>query len=142
MPGRSLHILLVEDNDVDAELIVREFQQQGGQQIITLARDGIEALERLRGLPGHAKLVQPYLIITEIDMPRMNGLEFLRELRQDPQLRQSVVFVLTRSALEEDKLAAYEQQIAGYLLKAKVLANFSLMVNLVRCYQEHVEFPP
>jgi hypothetical protein len=57
-------------------------------------------------------------------------------------LRQSVVFVRTGSALEADKRAAYDQQIAGYLLKAEVTANFSRLLNLVQCDQEHVEFSP
>jgi CheY-like chemotaxis protein len=142
MPERPLHILLVEDDDCDAELILRGFRSREGQQIITVARDGIEALDILRGQAGHTKPVQPYLILTDINMPQMNGFEFLRELRQDPQLRQSVVFVLTGSALEEDKRAAYGQQIAGYLLKARVATDFSLLVSLVQCYHEHVAFPP
>jgi CheY-like chemotaxis protein len=142
MPGRSVHVLLVEDDDVDAELIVRGFQQKDGQQIITVVGDGIEALERLRGQAGHPKPVQPYLIITDISLPRMNGIEFIRELRRDSKLRQSVIFVLTSSALEADKRAAYEQQIAGYLLKANVTTNFSLLWRLVKCYEKHIEFPP
>ena len=116
MPGCPLHILLVEDDEIDAEFIVRGFQQQGAQQPITVVGDGIEALARLRGLSGPAALAQPYLIITDINMPRMNGIELLRELRRDPRLAQSVVFVLKEAALEADKLAAYEQLIAGYLL--------------------------
>ncbi len=142
MPGRPLHILLVEDDDVDAELIIRGFQGRDSQQRITVARNGLEALNILRGLSGQATPVPPYLILTDLSMPQMNGLEFLRELRRDPQLRRSVVFVLTGSALEGDKRAAYEQQIAGYLLKASVTTNFSLLVNLVKCYEEHVELPP
>lgn len=142
MPGRPLHILLVEDDDVDAELIVRGFRSRQGEQLITVARNGLEALDILRGLSGHAKPVQPYLILTDINMPQMNGFEFLRELRRDPQLRQSMVFVLTGSALETDMRVAYGQQIAGYLLKAKVATDFSLLVSLVQCYHEHVAFPP
>jgi CheY-like chemotaxis protein len=141
MSRRSLHILLVEDDEIDVEFVIRGFRSGEGQQIITVAGDGIEALDILRGQSGHAKLVQPYLIITDISMPLMNGIEFLRNLRRDPQLRQSLVFVLTGSALEADKLAAYDLQVAGYLLKAKMAANWSLLVSLVRCYQEHVEFP-
>ena len=142
MSRRSLHILLVEDDDVDAEFIVRVFQHNAAQPLITVARNGIEALAVLRGIAGHATPLQPYLILTDLNMPQMNGLEFLRELRQDPQLRQSIVFVLTSSALEEDKRAAYEQQVAGYLLKASVTANYSHLLNLIAAYYEHIEFPP
>ena len=142
MPGRPLHILLVEDDEVDAEFIVRLFQRKGGHLLITVARNGLEALELLRGLPGQSAPLRPHLILTDLDMPRMNGIGFIREIRQDPELRRSIVFVLTSSALEADKRAAYEQQIAGYLLKTNVATNFSLLERLVRCYQEHVEFPP
>jgi CheY-like chemotaxis protein len=93
-------------------------------------------------MAGQATPLDPYIILTDINMPQMNGIEFLRELRQDPQLRQSIVFVLTTSELEADIRAAYEQQIAGYLLKASVTANYSHLLNLIAAYYEHIEFPP
>jgi len=132
----------VEDDEIDAEFIVRVFQHDDAQPLITVARNGVEALAVLRGMVGQATPLDPYIILTDINMPQMNGLEFLRELRQDPQLRQSIVFVLTSSALEEEKRAAYDQQVAGYLLKASVRANFSHLLNLIACYYEHIEFPP
>jgi CheY-like chemotaxis protein len=132
----------VEDDDVDAEFIVRVFQHNAPQPLITVARNGVEALAILRGMVGQATPMDPYIILTDINMPQMNGLEFLRELRQDPQLRQSIVFVLTSSALEEEKRAAYDQQIAGYLLKASVTANYSHLLNLIASYYEQIEFPP
>lgn len=142
MSRRSLHILLVEDDEIDAEFIVRVFQHASGQPLVTVARNGVEALAVLRGMAGQATPMDPYIILTDINMPQMNGLEFLRELRQDPQLRRSIVFVLTTSALEEDKRAAYEQQVAGYLLKASVTANYAHLLNLIASYYEHIEFPP
>ena len=142
MPRQSLHILLVEDDAVDAEMIIRSFQGAESKRTITVARDGVEALGLLREQAREHGLTQPYLIITDIHMPRMNGIEFLRSLRQDPRLRQSVAFVLTSSSCEADKLAAYQQQVAGYVLKAGLTENLAALVELIKCYQEHVEFPP
>jgi CheY-like chemotaxis protein len=71
----------------------------------------------------------------------MNGLEFLSALRRDPTLRQSVVFVLTTSNREEDIMAAYNQQIAGYLLKAKVSEDFLDFIKLLNLYRVMIEMP-
>jgi DNA-binding NarL/FixJ family response regulator len=72
----------------------------------------------------------------------MNGLEFLHQLRQDAELRHSVVFILTTSNRAEDVRAAYEEQIAGYILKATAGQNFTNLVQLLDIYRRVVEFPP
>lgn len=78
----------------------------------------------------------------DFNLPCMSGLDFLRELRQDPTLRRSIVFMLTTSNLETDMLAAYDYQIAGYFLKTKLQANFSNLLRLLDTYRSLVEFPP
>ncbi len=72
------------------------------------ARDGVEALEILRGENGRTKLCPPYVILLDLNMPRMNGLEFLAEIRRDPALRRAVVFVLSTSDDDEDMCATSE----------------------------------
>jgi CheY-like chemotaxis protein len=142
MLSQRFHILLVEDDDVDAEIVMRAFRQQNIDNPFTIVHDGIEALAVLRGETGHPRLPQPYVILLDINMPRMNGLEFLHTLRQDATLKRSIVFVLTTSNREEDKLAAYDQQIAGYLLKSRAGEDFRHVIDLLDSYGSSVEFPP
>jgi CheY-like chemotaxis protein len=141
MARQPIHILLVEDDPVDAESIMRTFKRHQINTPFTHVVDGIEALHALRGEHGYDPLPKPYIILLDINMPRMNGLEFLSALRRDPTLRQSVVFVLTTSNREEDIMAAYNQQIAGYLLKAKVSEDFLDFIKLLNLYRVMIEMP-
>lgn len=138
----SVHILLVEDDEVDAEAIVRAFQKQKITHPITIVPDGFEALNVLRGKEGRTRLRSPYLILLDLNMPRMNGVEFLQTIRQDPELMCSVVFILTTSDSDQDKLAAYNAQIAGYFLKQRTGENFSNLIDMLNVYWRIIEFPP
>jgi CheY-like chemotaxis protein len=145
MISYTVHILLVEDDEddeIDAEAVVRAFQRQKITNPLTIVQDGIEALNVLRGEGEHKKLPSPYIILLDINLPRMNGIEFLQALRNDPALKQSIVFILTTSNRDEDKLAAYDQQIAGYLLKSRTGTDFSDLITLLISYEQIVEFPP
>jgi CheY-like chemotaxis protein len=142
MKGQIVQILLVEDDEIDAEAIVRGFQKQQIDNPITVVPNGIEALNVLRGDGGYERIPAPYLILLDLNMPCMNGIEFLQTLRQDPQLKNSIVFVLTTSNSDKDKLAAYREQIAGYLLKQRSGINFSDLVSMLDFYWRVVEFPP
>ncbi|MCX6050055.1 MAG: response regulator [Chloroflexi bacterium] len=137
----ALHILLVEDDEIDAEVILRGFRCQGFEPLITLAQNGLEALALLRDPLARPHLGHPHVILTDINMPLMNGLELLQVLRDDPNLRRSVVFVLSGSALEVDRRAAYAQQVAGYLLKADLEQNLPQLTRLLACYGSIVQFP-
>jgi CheY-like chemotaxis protein len=138
----AVQILLVEDDEVDAEAIVRAFRKQNLKHPITIVSDGFEALQALRGEAGTSRLRAPYFILLDLNMPRMNGVEFLQILRQDPQLMCSVVFVLTTSDSDQDKLAAYNAQIAGYFLKQRAGENFANLVDMLTVYWRLIEFPP
>jgi CheY-like chemotaxis protein len=142
MNREHVHILLVEDDDIDAELVLRAYRRHSLANPFTIVRDGVEALEVLRGSARTERLPRPYLILLDINMPRMNGIEFLHEVRHDSDLRRSIVFVLTTSNNDEDKLAAYNEQIAGYLLKANVGEDFCNVIALLDSYRNAVEFPP
>ena len=138
----AVHILLVEDDAVDAEAIRRAFRRERIANEITVVSDGIAALEALRGENGRDPIPHPYVILLDINMPRMNGIEFLGELRRDPQLKRSIVFVLTTSESDEDKMAAYDQFVAGYILKSRAGHGFVEMTKLLRNYWRVVELPP
>lgn len=142
MNSQNIHILLVEDDDVDAEAIQRAFRKQRIANPFTVVPDGIEALKVLKGEDGHERLPRPYMILLDINMPRMNGIEFLQALRQDPQLSTSIVFILTTSDSDEDKVAAYAEHVAGYLLKARAGADFLDLIDMLGAYWRIVELPP
>ena len=134
-------ILLIDDDEVDAEAVRRSFRLHQLPNQIIHALDGLEALDLLCGKAAIPPLPKPYIILLDINLPRMNGLEFLRQLRQDPDLKSSVVFVLTTSNRPEDKVAAYQKQVAGYILKENVGQNFRDAIRLLKDYQTVVILP-
>lgn len=134
-------ILLIDDDEIDAEAVQRAFRQHKLANPIIHAVDGIMALEILREKSAKSRLTKPYIILLDINMPRMGGLEFLHELRRDPNLTDSVVFMLTTSNSHEDKLAAYREHIAGYILKQNVGADFTGAIQLLTNYQTLVVLP-
>jgi CheY-like chemotaxis protein len=141
MEGLPVHILLVDDDEVDVEAVRRGFVALRIGNAITVANDGFEALNILRGEEGYERLPRPYIILLDLNMPRMNGFEFLEELREDSDLKSSIVFVLTTSNREEDMLAAYKERIAGYFVKNNVGEGFLAVPDLLNSYWRIVEFP-
>lgn len=134
-------ILIVDDDDVDVEDIRRALTKLRIANPVRVAVDGVDALEILRGENGAEKLELPYLIILDINMPRMNGLEFLREIRADPALRRSIVFVLTTSDDERDRTAAYDKNVAGYILKTDPVTTLDQALSMLNRYWRLIEFP-
>lgn len=139
--ARELCILLVEDDLVDQQAIVRAFTRERIANKLIIANDGLDALEHLRGTGGRPALNRPYIILLDWNLPRMNGREFLRELRADPSLRDSVVFVLTTSRADEDRVAAYGEHVAGYILKEQVGHTFMELVHMLNSFWKVVVLP-
>jgi len=131
-------ILLVDDDDVDAMGIERAIAKLQIDNPLVRARDGVEALEILH---NGATVAAPYLILLDLNMPRMNGLELLAKLRQDPQLSSSVVFVFTTSQDAQDKLAAYKLNVAGYIFKQRKSDGFIRVMDMLNHYCNVVELP-
>jgi CheY-like chemotaxis protein len=128
-----LNILLVEDDEVDVMTVQRAFKKGNITNPLYIAANGIEALAMLRGVSGQAAAVPAdrRIILLDLNMPKMNGLEFLQELRADPTIRQIPVVVLTTSNEEQDRVQAYNLNVAGYILKPITFGNFvELMVTL------------
>jgi CheY-like chemotaxis protein len=105
------------------------------------AMDGIEALEMLKGANGRTKPPSPRILLVDLNMPRMNGIEFVRALRKDEELHRSIVFILTTSKRDEDKLAAYNLNVAGYIAKAMAEEDIQNLVSLLDSYGRIVELP-
>jgi CheY-like chemotaxis protein len=140
-PNAALNILLVEDDDGDARALQRAFKKAAILFPIVRAVDGTEALDILKGENGKEKISSPYLLLVDLNMPRMNGLALIESLRADEILRQSIVFILTTSKRDEDKMAAYDLNVAGYIAKATAGEDFLNLVGLVDSYRRIVEMP-
>ena len=138
----DVNILIVDDDQVDVRGIQRGLTKQKISNPVFVASDGQEALDMLRGTNGRERVPHPYLILLDLNMPRMNGIRFLEELRRDAELDDSIVFVLTTSSSDEDKLAAYNQHIAGYVVKADAGAEFLKLVQMLERFVITVQFPP
>ena len=135
---RLLNILLVEDDEVDVLNVRRAFQKNNIANPLFVASNRIEALEQLRGnmIPRERRIV-----LLDLNMPKMNGIEFLRELRQDPELKLTPVVVLTTSNDERDRIEAYNLNVAGYLLKPVTFSNFCEVMTALNKYWALVELP-
>lgn len=137
----KVNILLIDDDDVAAESVVRSLRKHTVDFPVTLARDGIEALEILRKTHPDLSIEKPYIILLDLNMPRMNGFEFLQEIRNDKQLHDSVIFVLTTSDFDSDKARAYNENIAGYMVKSAVGPQFTKLAALLDNYRNTVALP-
>ncbi|QYJ79249.1 response regulator [Shewanella acanthi] len=131
-------ILLVDDDDVDYMAVKRAMQQLKLLNPVVRAKDGLEALSILSD-PNAIK--GPYLILLDLNMPRMNGFEFLERIRSDPVLSSCVVFMLTTSKADEDRMKAYSHHVAGYMVKTEMKDGFNNILNMLEGYWRIVELP-
>jgi CheY-like chemotaxis protein len=143
MDNRILNILLVEDDEVDVMNVKRAFRKGNITNTLYVASNGVEALEILR---GKSQLSPPIpterrLVLLDLNMPKMGGLEFLEEIRADPQLKSTPVVVLTTSSADQDRLSAYNFNISGYLLKPVTFTTFVEVMATLNKYWTLCEMP-
>jgi CheY-like chemotaxis protein len=138
MSDRVLNILLVEDDEVDVMNVRRAFERNNVSNPLFVAGNGLEALAMLRSdqIPKERRL-----ILLDLNMPKMNGIEFLQALRSDPELASLPVVVLTTSNDDQDKIDAYNLNVAGYLLKPVTFSNFCERMTTLNKYWTLVEMP-
>lgn len=127
-------VLLVDDDDVAIEGVQRSLRRNAVPCQTIAAADGLEALQILRGEHDLKLGESPTLVLLDLNMPRMDGFDFLATLRADEQLRPTVVFVLTTSAREQDLHRAYQQNVAGYMVKTMVGPQFVLLAEFLTTY--------
>ena len=138
MIDKMLNILLVEDDQVDVMNVKRAFDKNRITNPLYVATNGLEALEMLQ---SNAVPPERRLILLDLNMPKMTGIEFLRALRADPVLSATPVVVLTTSNDERDKIDAYNLNVAGYLLKPVTFINFVEVMAALNKYWTLVELP-
>lgn len=136
-----VNILLVEDDEVDIMNVKRAFKKNNINNPLFVTRDGLEALSVLRGENSEITIHGPKVILLDINMPKMGGIEFLKELRKHPELRSLSVFVMTTSNEETDKVAAYNLNVAGYILKPLSFEGFTSAVAILNHYWHLCEMP-
>lgn len=138
----SLSVLLVEDVPADAQLVELAFAETKAAVTVVHAGDGCEALDMLRGREGLPPL-QPNLILLDLNMPRMDGREFLRAAKEDDVLRSFPVVVLTTSDAERDISTAYRLGAAGYIVKPMEVDDLiDQMDTLIHYWGGVVRLPP
>ncbi|MBD2714783.1 response regulator [Microvirga sp. STR05] len=135
-------ILLVEDDQMDIMNVQRELRKNNVDVPLHIARNGREALNMLRGEAGQPKIEHPSVVMLDINMPRMNGLELLEQLRSDPEFVGLNVFIMTTSDLDSERLKAQELSVSGYIIKplsfdsfgegGTTVDGFSLFLDLLK----------
>jgi CheY-like chemotaxis protein len=136
-----LTILVVDDDLVDRMAVQRSFKSLKIANPIIEACDGIEALERLRGENGQEKVQPPVLVLLDLNMPRMGGIEFLEHVRSDPILHSTLIFVFTTSLAKDDRVQAYTKNVAGYVSKQRPGQSFLDAIRMLEHYWRIIEFP-
>ncbi|MCC5634451.1 response regulator [Nostoc sp. CHAB 5844] len=143
MQERVINILLVEDDEVDVMNVKRAFKKVNITNPLYLASNGLEALAMLRSNHGkYSNLpTERRLVLLDLNMPKMNGIEFLQELRSDPELCTTPVVVMTTSNHDQDKVQAYNFNVAGYILKPLTFNNFVETMSTLNKYWILCEIP-
>ncbi|GGG55519.1 response regulator [Hymenobacter glacieicola] len=141
-PSDQPSILLVEDDQMDIMNVQRELRKHNVEVPLYIARNGREALNMLRGEGGQTAIPKPSVVMLDLNMPRMNGLELLSTLRSDPEFVGLNVFITTTSDLETDRLKAQDLAVSGYIIKplsfdsfgegGTTVDGFSLFLDLLR----------
>ncbi len=143
MQKRPINVLLIEDDEVDIMNVQRAFQRNNITNPLYVAHNGLDALQMLRGDGGQPPAIprDRRMILLDINMPKMNGIEFLQELRRDESLKSTPVVVLTTSDADQDRLNAYRLNVAGYILKPVTFATFSDVIAALNRYWALCEIP-
>ena len=126
MLDKDAEILLVEDDRVDIMTVQRALKKNAVTNPLHVARTGLEALGMLRGGGDYEKLSPPpVLILLDLNLPKMSGIEFLREVRGDPELKSLRIIVLTSSNEPRDREAAFQYDVDDYIVKPHSFDEFT-----------------
>lgn len=134
-----VNVLVIEDDEIDVEMVRRAFRKNNVPNRIFHARCGADALAMLCGTEcqGQEKITLPCVMLVDMNMPQMNGIEFLEKIRREPMLQDSPAFILSTSKRSADVSAAYAHGISGYFLKE----NVADVVPLLAMYLSINHFP-
>ena len=128
---QPIEVLLVEDNPGDIRLTREALEEAKMRNRLNVVRDGEEAMEYLRREGDHGDTVRPDLVLLDLNLPKMSGMEVLEEMKSDPALRKIPVVILTTSEAEEDVIRGYELQASAYVTKPVGLDRFIEVVQAI-----------
>lgn len=134
MDRRKIEILLVEDNAPDVRLTIEALREGKVRNELHVVRDGADALAFVRREPPFEVAPRPDLILLDLNLPKVNGLEVLRTIKGDPDLRRIPVVVLTTSNTDRDRFAAYDLHANSYITKPLDLDDFLAVIRTVESY--------
>ncbi|PCI62425.1 MAG: two-component system response regulator [Kordiimonadales bacterium] len=129
----KIPVLIVDDDHLDVMAIERALQQVALKNPISRVSNGVEALAYLRKKVSTLKKLNA-IILLDINMPQMNGHEFLEEVGKDPDLHNLIIFIITTSDDPRDKLAIFDDQVAGYILKTSSIGGYENIANQLQKY--------
>lgn len=132
--GTPIEILMVEDNPGDVRLTLEALKESKVRNNLSVVQDGVEALAFLRRQGRYAQSPRPDLILLDLNLPRMDGIEVLAQIKADSDLRRIPVVVLTASQAEEDILRSYDLQANCYITKPVNLDQFIKVVQSVETF--------
>ena len=141
MPHAKVSFLLVDDDIVSVMSMKRTIKKLRFLNPVVVASDGLEALQILRQTDTDSQLHQPYIVILDLNMPRMSGHAFMREIRNDPELADTIVFIMSTSDSPQDIAEAYRANVAGYILKDGKPNTFRDALEMLGTYSELVLLP-
>jgi CheY-like chemotaxis protein len=135
MLNKNDSILLIEDDRVDIMTVQRALKKNAVSNPLHIARTGLDALNLLRGEAGFEKITPPpALILLDLNLPKMSGIEFLRELRSDAELRELRIIVLTSSNEPKDRAAAFEYDVDDYIVKPHSFNEFNEAIATILAF--------
>jgi len=137
----GMNIFIVEDDDLDAEILERGLRKVDSSASLTRARDGVEALEMLKQDAASHTLPRPFFILLDINMPRMNGHEFLARVRATDEMKDALVFVFTTSTNQADIDRAYRNNANGYIVKPHGSNSLNEVLKLLDSFWKVCEHP-
>lgn len=134
MKKRTFHVLIVDDDPADAEIIEEMLTDCDTPMTVSAVADGGEAMQFLQRLPPYAEAAMPDLVLLDLNMPRKDGREVLRDIRGSEALRKLPVLVLTTSQEPEEIDLAYELGANSYISKPATMADFQKVIAAIELF--------
>jgi CheY-like chemotaxis protein len=139
---RAVHLLLVEDDDAHAELVMLELQDKGASHSVARVRDGAEAIAYLTRSAPFDRAARPDVVLLDLKLPKVDGHEVLTFIKDSPALCMVPVVVLTTSEAESDRARAYAHRANSYVVKPVDLEKFQRLVTELDRYWGSYNMPP
>lgn len=136
-----MHFLLVEDDDDHAELVIDIFEYDADDETIDRVADGVDALAYLRRDGEYSDRQKPDVILLDINLPRLSGLEVLEKIKDDPKLGVIPVVMLTTSEADSDRIQAYSKHVNSYVVKPIDFEKMKVVVQNIRTYWTQCNSP-